>query len=102
MDRIANFVRLSRFLYCIDMSKKDLADVLVKLSGFGFVIGGICSASTSLIGMYTTGLMHPATFGLEPYSFGIFVTPAFSILFGSYLVRRSAEITDWLFRDDKR
>lgn len=84
------------------MSKKDLADVLVKLSGFGFVIGGIYSASANVISMFTTGLAHPTEFGSQPYSFGIFLIPIFSILFGTYLVRRSAEITRWLFRDDKR
>ena len=84
------------------MSKKDLADVLVKLSGFGFVIAGIYSGCTNLIDMYATASAHPSAFGSQPYSFGVFVVPAFSILFGTYLVRKSGEITSWLFKDDHR
>jgi hypothetical protein len=81
------------------MNKKDLADVLVKLSGFGFVIGGIYSICENIIGMSTTGFAHPTAFGSQKESFGVFIIPAFSILFGSYLIRNSVEITAWLFRE---
>jgi hypothetical protein len=83
------------------MNKKDLADVLVKLSGFGFVIGGIYSASTNVIAMFTTGAAHPTAFGSHEYNFTVFLAPMFSIVFGTYLIRRSGEITSWLFRDDE-
>jgi hypothetical protein len=85
----------------IGMSKKDLADVLVKLSGFGFVIGGIYSICGNIISMSTTGLAHPTAFGSHPESFGGLIIPAFSILFGSYLIRNSVAITAWIFKDDK-
>jgi hypothetical protein len=83
------------------MSKKDLADVLVKLSGFGFVIGGIYSICETIIRMSTAGFAHPTAFGSQQESFGVFIIPAFSILFGSFLIRNSVEITVWIFRDDR-
>jgi hypothetical protein len=83
-----------------EMTKKDFADVLVKLSGFGIVIRGIYSASTNVISMFRVGFESPSSFGSHPYDWSIFFIPAFSIVFGSYLVRNSKEITSWLFHSD--
>jgi hypothetical protein len=81
--------------------KRDLTDMVLKLIGLAFLIGGIYMAGTNVIDMYRTGFAHPTAFGAQQYSFAVFLVPAFSIVFGTYLARKSAEITGWLFRDEE-
>jgi hypothetical protein len=77
------------------MSKRDLADVLVKLSGFGFITGAAFSVCLFLVGVIETLFINPHTLPALPYWEALH-TPVLSILFGIILIRQSPRITAWL------
>ena len=77
------------------MQPKQLANVLVKVLGLSFSIHGLIGFVSGLLRLSRSGQGMTLSDMLESMTYGIV-----ALAIGLYLIRRSRNITGWLFKGD--
>ena len=80
------------------MSKRDLAYVLVKLSGYSWIVLAVFSSIGHLITMIGAAYSHRQP---SYNSYEWIATAVIEIILAVVIIKKAAKITDWLLRDDK-
>jgi hypothetical protein len=80
------------------MTKPDLAYVLVKYSGFGYLLMALNNAVTHATYSFGSALEHKQRFS---YAYGSALTSLAEIALALLVIRYARPIAKWLVRDDK-